>query len=435
MAGDWQVMKALVERAGIVLVESLEELGDVLDLVIRSGTGTGGGTAVLTESGAFKALTLDLCEKLALPLPEPQAETHAALRAAVPDFIPVSNPMDLTAQSLVDPDLYRRALMPLLADKGIGTIVLGIIQTDAHTCTLKFEPIIAAVETLKPQKPVIFAGLDDGAPVQAEYIASLRALGVAYFPSPERAFRAIARLAHAAARDASVTAEAPIAATLPHGGVIAEYRAKDLLAPLGLRFPKGGFAATLGEARAVAAHLGYPVVLKAQAQALSHKSDAGGVILNLADEGALAEGWARLHANVSAFAPDVMLDGVLVEVMGAPGIELIVGARNDPLWGPVILIGFGGVQAEILKDVRLLPPDLTPEAIEAELRALKQGPLLDGWRGSLALDVGAVAGIITTLGRVMRGTPGILEIDLNPVVVYPKGQGAVVLDALILAND
>jgi acyl-CoA synthetase (NDP forming) len=113
---------------------------------------------------------------------------------------------------------------------------------------------------------------------------------------------------------------------------------------------------------------------------------------------------------------------------------LIVGARNDPDWGPVILIGFGGVQAEILQDVRLLPADLTRDAIVAELRKLKSGALLDGWRGSPALDVDAVAAIVATLGRVLRGTPSIREIDLNPVIVYPKGEGAVALDALILAD-
>ena len=129
------------------------------------------------------------------------------------------------------------------------------------------------------------------------------------------------------------------------------------------------------------------------------------------------------------------LDGVLVEAMGARGTELIVGARNDPEWGAVILVGFGGVQAEILQDVRLLPPDLTHEAIVAELRLLKSGALLDGWRGAPALDVDAVADIIAATGRLLLGTPGIREIDLNPVVVYPKGQGAVALDALILADQ
>jgi acyl-CoA synthetase (NDP forming) len=282
---------------------------------------------------------------------------------------------------------------------------------------------------------VIFAGIDEGAPVPAGYIAALRDLGVSYFPSPDRAFRAVARLEAAASRDFAASAETPVAAALPvGGGVIPEYRAKALLAPIGIPFPKGGFATTLDEARAIAGRIGYPVVIKAQAQALSHKSDAGGVILNLADEAALAEAWDRLYANIAHHAPQVTLDGVLVEAMGARGTELIVGARNDPEWGAVILVGFGGVQAEILQDVRLLPPDLTREAIVAELRLLKSGALLDGWRGIPALDVDAVADIIAATGRLLLGTPGIREIDLNPVVVYPKGQGAVALDALILAD-
>ncbi len=435
MAGDYQVMRTKVERAGVVLVDSLEELGDVVDLAIRCGPMPAGGTAVLTESGAFKALTLDLCETLDLPLPTVSTETGAALRLGLPDFIPVSNPMDLTAQALVDPDLYRRTMAPLLADAAFGSIVLAIIQTDTATATLKFEPIIAAIEALEPDKPVIFAGLDDGAAVQPEYIARLRRLGVPYFPYPDRAFRALVKILKAGSGSEQVPAGEPITATLPHGGVIAEYRAKDVLAPLGIPFPQGGFATTLVDAQAVAARIGYPVVIKAQAQALSHKSDAGGVILNLADDAALADGWARLHANVVAHAPDVTLDGVLVEAMGARGVELIVGARNEPDWGAVILVGFGGVQAEILQDVRLLSPDLSRDAIITELRALKSGALLDGWRGAPALDVGAVADIITTLGRLLRGTPEILEIDLNPVVVYPKGQGAIALEALIVAAE
>jgi acyl-CoA synthetase (NDP forming) len=282
---------------------------------------------------------------------------------------------------------------------------------------------------------VIFAGLDDGAYVPAEFVQGLRALGVCYFPSPDRAFRAVAHLARLGGRDFANAAAQPVPVDLPlGGGVIPEYRAKQLLAPLGVPFPKGGFARDAAEARAVAAEIGYPVVLKAQAAALSHKSDAGGVILNIADDAALDIAWSRLYANVAAHAPDVALDGALVEAMGARGTELIVGARNDPEWGATILVGFGGVMAEMLHDFRLLPPDLTRDAIMAELRRLKSGPLLDGYRGSPALDVGAVADVILGLGRLLAGTPAVREIDLNPVMVYPDGQGAVALDALILTD-
>lgn len=430
MAGDWTMMKTLVEHAGVVLVDGLEELGDVADLALRCGA-VHGGTAVLTESGAFKALTLDLCEDIGLDLPMLAPATERALRAAVPDFIPVSNPMDLTAQSLVDPDLYRRTLAPLLADDAIGAVVLAIIQTDAATARLKFEPILKAIEALKPQKPVIFAGLDDGAPVPADYPARLRALGVPYFPSPDRTFRALARLS--AARDRARTDADPITIETT-AGIIPEYRAKALLAAAGVPFPMGGLATSLDDAKAIAARIGYPVVLKAQSAALSHKSDAGGVVLNLGGDAALAAGWADLHANIARHMPGIALDGVLVEAMGEPGVELIVGGRNDPDWGPAILAGFGGVRAEILKDVRLLPPDLAHDAIIVELRKLKGAALFDGWRGSPALDLDAAAKIIAGVARLLRGTPAIREIDLNPVMLYPNGVGAVALDALIVAE-
>lgn len=433
MAGDWQLMRTKVEREGVVLVDSLEALGDVMELVARAKPVHEGGTAVLTESGAFKALTLDLAEQIGLDLPPTQGDTESALRSAIPDFIPVSNPMDLTAQALVDSDLYRRTLEPLLADDRYAALVLGIIQTDEATSSRKFPPIIDAMKVLAPDKPVIFAGLDEGAAVPHSYIAELRQIGVPYFPTPDRAFRALRHLARRAEHDSSTSTAEPIALSLP-SGVIPEYRAKALLGPAGISFPRGGFAANSEEAKAVAADIGYPVVLKAQSAQLSHKSDAGGVIVNIGDEAALEAAWQKLFASVAAYDRGINLDGALVEVMGDRGTELIVGARNDPEWGPVLLVGFGGVTAELLHDVRLLACDLVHEAIVAELRALKQGALLDGYRGSPALDVDAAAQMIGTLGRVLIGTPSIREVDLNPLVVYPKGKGALALDALILAD-
>jgi acyl-CoA synthetase (NDP forming) len=394
-----------------------------------------GGTAVLGESGAFKALTLDLAEDIGLTLPELHDDSNPALRAAMPDLIPVSNPLDLTAQALVDPGLYERTLSALLPDERFGVIMLAIIQTDPSTASRKFPPIIAAIETLKPAKPIIFTGVDEGAEVPADYISRLRTLSIPYFPSSDRALRAIARLAQFAARDLSASDAKPAKADgLPLGGVVPEYRAKEILATLGIPFPDGHFAATIQEAKVAAAKIGYPVVIKAQSAALSHKSDAGGVILNIADAEALAKAWEQLHASVATYDSAIKLDGVLIERMGKRGVELIIGARNDPEWGPVILAGFGGVQAEILQDVRLLPPDLATEAIIAELNLLNSAPLLRGFRGSPALDVAAVADIISSVGKLLLGEPSIREIDLNPVVVYPEGEGAVALDALMLVG-
>ena len=434
MAGDYQLMRVKVERAGVIFAETLEELGDIAEIALRCPTIPAGGVAVLGESGAFKALTLDLCEALDLDLPKVDDSNAPALRAALPDFVGVSNPLDLTAQGLVDPDLYYRTLAALFEDDRFGSIVAGIIQTDPVTVGIKLPPILRAVGELRPAKPVIFAGLDEGADVAQDYIDQLRAFGIPYFPSTERAMRALKRLNDHARRDFSEGDTSPLgAAALPdQGGVIPEYRAKAILARFGIPFPQGAFCTSVEQAMSAAETIGYPVALKAQSADLSHKSDAGGVVLNLRDADELRAGWARLYANVAAHDPALTLDGALLEGMGERGVELIIGAKGDPDWGPVILAGFGGVTAEILQDVRLFTPDLPVDAIVRELHQLKQAVLLRGFRGSPALDVEAVAQIIATLGRVLLAEPSIREIDLNPVIVYPEGKGAVALDALML---
>ena len=435
LAGDYAVMRAKVERAGVVLAETLEELGDCLELALRCGPIGPRGTIAIGESGAFKALTLDLAEAVGLHLPPAVDADSPALRAALPPFVPVSNPVDMTAQGLVEPDLYARLIEAVAKDDRFDSVVLGIIQTDAVTCAIKFPAIIDAVRKLDAAKPIICAGLDEGAPIPPDYVSTLRSLGVPYFPTAERVFRATARLARRVAADGGQ--EAPLAQALPEGevGVVPEYRSKALLAPLGLRFPESRLATSLDEATAAADAIGYPVVLKAQSADLSHKSDAGGVIVGLADRDALASGWARLHDNVAHHRPGLRLDGVLVEAMGRRGLELIVGGRTDPDWGPVVLVGLGGVQTEVYGDVRLLTPDLSRAEIVAELNKLAGAALLHGFRGEPARDVDAVAHVVERVGALLRANPAIREIDLNPVVALADGEGAVVLDALMLVGE
>lgn len=435
LAGDHQVMRTLVERAGVVLADTLEELGDIAEIALRCQVLPAAGTAIVGESGAFKALCLDLCEDLGLALPPLHDADSPALRAALPPFVAVSNPLDLTAQGLVDPDLYYRTLAALFDDPRCASIVVGLIQTDPVTCAIKLPPVLRAVRELQPRKALIFAGLDEGAALPADDLAQLRALGVPYFPSTERALRALARLAALAARDVDEAAAVPVPLALPaQGGVIPEHRAKALLAPLGLPFAPGELAGTLQQAQAAAARIGYPVALKVQSVELGHKSDVGGVILGLGDAAALAQGWERLHANLARHAPEAPLDGVLVEAMAERGMEMIVGARHDPQWGPVILVGFGGVAAEVIRDVRLLAPDLPAASVIRELERLKGAALLHGHRGAPALDVAALAALVVRLGAVLRAQPRIREIDLNPVIVYPQGRGVLALDALMLID-
>jgi acetate---CoA ligase (ADP-forming) len=436
MSGDYEVMRTLVNSAGALVVDTLEELIDLGELLIRWPVLPKPGAAVLTESGAHKGMMLDFCESIGLALPEPSPASQKIIGAIAPDLILPTNPLDLTAQALIDPDLYRKTLEPLFADERYGSVVLTIILSSVAHNPRKMRYVINALDELKPQKPVLFAMLGEDVAVPPEIIGELRARGVPFFRSPERALRALARVTEFAVRRPA----APIASTPPAGkkipaGTLPEFRSKLILATEAeIPIPAAAVVTELASAKAAARQIGYPVALKAQAAALAHKSDAGGVVLNLRDEAALITAWEKLHADVAKARPGLALDAVLVEAMARPGIELILGARNDLDWGTVLVIGLGGVFAEALHDVRVLPPDLDAAAIVEELKALKGAALLSAFRGTPARDLGAVAAMAVKLAAFMRAHPEVAEIDLNPVMVYAQGEGALALDALIVAR-
>lgn len=455
IAGDHALMRLKLGRAGVIMAESLEELADISEIALRCEVLPAPGVAVLGESGAFKALSLDLAESLGLDLPPLSDRDSPALRAAMPDFVAVSNPLDLTAQGLVDPELYYRVLAALFEDERFSAVVVGLIQGDPVTSGIKLPPVLRAMRELNPAKAVICAGLDEGAEMPAHFITELRGCGVPWFPSTERVFRAVTRFCAHALTETASTSLPPVALALPgqempaagnvgdamplmHDGqqndgrvMIPEYRARNLLGQAGIPFGEGHLVTDIGQALASAAQIGYPVVMKAQAARLPHKSDAGGVILNIADAAALQAAWEKLHQDIAAHDPDLRLDGILLERMCAGGLEFIIGARRDSQWGPMLLVGAGGVTAELMKDVCLLDADLPSEAMRAALKRLHAWPLVEGYRGSPPLDVAALIGLIENLGRIMRGTPAIREIDLNPVRVFPVGQGVMALDALM----
>jgi acyl-CoA synthetase (NDP forming) len=224
----------------------------------------------------------------------------------------------------------------------------------------------------------------------------------------------------------------PVIASLPDGEALLEVHAKALLAAAGIAVPRGALAHTLAEAHAIAAGIGYPVVLKAQSAALLHKTDAGGVAIGIADAAALDAAWDDVHARIAARRPELVLDGVLVEAMAPAGIECVVGARRDPQWGAVLLCGLGGVWIETLGDVQLMPLDVTPAEAGERLGALRAGALLAGVRGAPPSDRAALVDVVLRIGAMMAATPALREIEINPLVVYPAGGGAIALDALMI---
>jgi acyl-CoA synthetase (NDP forming) len=433
LAGSYAVMAAALRQEGVIQVDTLDELIDVSALLAKCPIPAAPGLAILTNSGAFKGVAFDFCEELGLDLPELGARTRTVLQAMLPPFAPIENPLDLTTATISQPAIYGRAAEALLDDPGAGALLLSVITGPLEGQSARFASLLPVIA--RAQKPVVFAPFGDDAPLAHELIGALCNTNALLFRSADRALRALARLdaygrtirAPEATGDPADVPKLP----LPNHGLIPEHRAKQYLAAAGIATPKGALAQNVADAQAISARIGYPVVLKAQAGALTHKTDAGGVITGIADPAMLATQWEQLQRNLERFMPGLHLEGVLVEQMAPPGLEMILGARRDPEWGPVLMIGLGGIWTEALNDVRLLPANADEATILAEIRRLKGAALLTGLRGSPRLNAGAAARTLFTLGGLMRAIPELMEIEINPLRVYAERQDVLALDALM----
>ena len=431
MVGNHAVMAALVAHEAVILVETLEELIDTAEILVRFEQPPVKGAAVMTNSGAFKGYTLDFAETIALDLPALSPESVDGIAKVLPPFAAIENPVDVTAHSIRDATILGRTAAHLLADPAMGSLVISIVAGAPRFAVDKANAIVAGIANL--DKPIAVATMGDETPLPAEFSRLLRDKGLPFFRSPDRALRAMARAtwygrAVAAPRRRGAPASAQTL-PLPVSGEIAEYQGKRFLSGLGIAVPTGDFAPDVGEAHAIAQRIGFPVVLKAQAAALPHKSDAGGVILNIADATALGRAWETITADVGKARPDIVLDGMLVEAMAAPGLELVVAARRDQAWGPIVTIGIGGIWIEALRDIRLIPADLDDDGIREELLKLKGAALLKGHRGAPALDLDAIADCVSRLGALLWSDPRVVEVEINPLVVSAKG--AVAVDVLM----
>ncbi len=436
LAPDHAVMAALVAREAVVRVDTIEEAIDTAELLARFPTPPTKGAGIVTNSGAFKGIAADMADAVGLDLPAPAPATIETVKRALPPYATVENPLDVTGQSVKDPGILGAAARGLLDDPAIGSLIVSIISGNGPMAMDKGNVLLPEVKG--STKPVALCAFGDESPLPAEFVSMFRDNNIVFLRSPERAIRATA---HATTYGRALEAAARRApgADLPEivlpVGTVPEYLGKKAAAALGIAVPEGGLARDLAEAKSIAKRIGYPVALKAQAGALAHKSDAGGVILGLATEATLGNGWVKLQANLRETRPNLELDGVLVERMARAGLELVVGARRDPAWGPVAMVGLGGIWIEALKDVRLMACDLTEDQIVDELTRLRGAALLQGIRGTPPADVEAVAAIVARVGALMRARPDISEVDINPLFVYPKGQGALALDVLIVTGE
>jgi acyl-CoA synthetase (NDP forming) len=388
----------------------------------------------VVESGAFKAMALDFCEAVGLELPRLSGSTQAALAGELPAFSPPDNPLDLTPQAPIDPRLYRRVLDLIARDSAFGSVVIAVSLPDADSAERKLPPIIDALGSFAGNQAVVLAMFGEDCPIPGTYVDRIRDTGTPFFRSPERAFRALAALQSLVRTPAAFAPAARSVATPLEPGILPEYRAKQLLTRWGLKVPPSRLVVSLEDALTAADELGFPLALKAQSSRLPHKSEVGAVALDIRDGASLQSAWAAMRDRLAAERPGVSLDGMLLERMGEAGIELIVGARNEGGWGPVILVGLGGILTEVLQDVVFIPAGVRRSDIARALRSLKGARLFDGYRNSPPADVDATITVIETLGAFLLQHPEIVEADLNPVRIHARGLGATVLDALFVVE-
>jgi acyl-CoA synthetase (NDP forming) len=434
LAGDYATMRVAVERAGVLLVDSLDELLDAAEIVVRSSEFRPGGIGILTLSGAYCAIAHDFCESVEVPVPPLAQAGVDHLIPILPAFTPPRNPLDLGTQPIWQPELLTHGLATLMRDEGINAVAISITGGAPPQANAFLNAVVAGRAN---GKPVALAIHGDSSPLDAQFMQTVRDNKFVLSRSSDRTLRAMGAVVKWINRTAAVADPPPLPLDdIPElaPGPQPEWLGKRVLAAAGITVPRGRLARSADDAVAIATEIGFPVAIKAQAAALTHKTEAGAVVLNVTDADAVRSASGRVITNVAGAQPEVKLDGVLVEAMAPPGIELIVGARRDPSWGPVLLAGLGGIMAEALGDVRLIAVDASSEEILAELRKLRGARVFEGFRGAPPADLPAVARAVAAVGALMRAHPEIVEIDVNPLVAHAPGAGATALDALIVTT-
>ncbi len=430
LIGDFATMRTQVEDAGAVVVSTMDETMDLVEILQRFPTPPAKGPGVLTASGAYVGLTNDFAEDVGLDLPELEPATLKKIGEALPSYGNYGNPLDTTAGFA--PSLLPAVTKALIDDPNVGMLFISFPISTAI-------PVRAFNEGMAHSpKPKVMVALGDTWQLGSDVNEALKESPAVCSRSSDRMLRAIAlytKYGRSLARTRVTGAPAPFTGLPKFGkGAQPEWLGKKVLAAAGICVPDGDLARTPDEAAAIAKRIGYPVVLKAQAAALLHKTEAGGVALNLSEESALRSAWDITMRNITRAAPDISLDGALVEKMSPRGVELMVGAKRDPGWGTVLLLGLGGIWVEALGDVQLLAGTADEAQIRDALGNLRAAKLLAGIRGAPPADVGAVVQVVLAIGRLMQTVPELAEIDVNPLMVHGDGQGATALDALIVTN-
>ena len=434
LAGADPVFDGVIRQHGIIRARNEEHMLDIVEAFTYCDMPQGAGVGIVTQSGGAGVLMADRAEELGLTVPVLGESTQRALQKAIPGFGACGNPVDITGQFVGDPTLLRESVKIVLADPAIHIGIVWLQLMDAYVDTL-----IAIFEEIKAQvaKPFIVCWV--AASDQA--MLALRSRGIAVLRGAEPAADAVAALVRYGAMRRTWQAERSASRMLPPplpvlpsaAGPVSTLAGARLLASCGVVLARTELAATAADAVACAGRIGYPVALKIESPDILHKTDAGGVALGLTDAAAVAAAFARIVENARRFNGAARVDGVIVQQMAPDGIDLVIGLKNDPLFGAVVMAGLGGIHVEIFRDIAFRKAPVSPAEAGRMLDELKSKALLSGVRGSAAIDINALTHLISAVSQFGAAAGARLaELDLNPVRAGPDG--AIALDWLMLCR-
>ncbi len=438
LAGSEQAYAAAFRKAGVIRAHNIQELFDFSVGFARQPLPKGPGLVILTNAGGPAILATDACERLGVSLASLESETINALREELPPAAALYNPVDVLGDA--DPERYRLAGEILVKDPNVRA-VLVILTPQAGTDAESTARVV--VELARSSGTTMFASFMGRAGV-ASAIPVFTEGEIPQFEFPERAVATLAamlshsRRLHAPAMTAARVDgdRQTVAAAIDHARqagrtFITEESASRIAAAYGITVPPGGIAKDLAAARVLAAEVGYPVVMKIASPDILHKSDIGGIRVNIADEVELAEAYEDILARVRERMEDARIWGVSIQQMLPPGREVIIGVNRDPQFGPLLMFGLGGIFVEVMKDVTFRLCPVTPEEAREMLTEIRGFGLLRGARGQRPADLDAVIDVIVRTSALVTDFPEITELDINPLIVADKGAGAVAADIRI----
>jgi acyl-CoA synthetase (NDP forming) len=440
LAGSHASYRAVFKRAGAVVVEDFEALMETAAFFAKAPAPKAAGAAVVAASGGAAIMAADRAEQHGVPMPQPAPEVKAILEARIPEFGSSRNPCDVTAQILSDPESLGICANALLGDPQYGVLVSPLTYGYAPSAKRPQVYSTLAEQHGKMACVVWQTEWQDGPGVveanQCNRVALFRSMNACFYALAAWQWRADKRAA--GAQTVGATSAETMAATRAliakaTGKTLTEREAKTVLAYYGVPVVGERLAQSAGDAVDAAEALGYPVVLKVESPDLPHKTEAGVIRLDLGDADAVRAGYGAVMANADKVSPPPRINGVLVQPMVPLGIEMVVGVRNDPLFGPLIVVGLGGILVEVLQDVALSPAPVTAFEAEGLLRQLKGVKLLEGFRGMPAVDIKRLSRVISDVSRFAadhRDT--VAELDVNPLIC--TGDRITAVDALIVVG-